>query len=98
MKLSGLLGFYGVNSIYLRALKGLNQFNGAIDMPWRSLVCLCIILVGVTLFLYGSNSYNAIVGWTGICLIILGILSEIILKVYGYIRKRGTKEQDISKL
>jgi hypothetical protein len=46
-------------------------------------------VVGGILFLYGSNYYNAAVGWTGVYLIFGGILAEIILKVYeGIIERR----------
>ncbi|MGQ9529910.1 MAG: hypothetical protein ACUVQX_04855 [Candidatus Bathycorpusculaceae bacterium] len=57
-------------------------------MSWNEITCLCIIIIGVALFLYGSNSYNATVGWVGVYLMFGGILAEIILKVYGDIIKR----------
>lgn len=57
-------------------------------MSWKDFACLCIIIVGIILFLYGSNYYNAAVGWTGVYFIFGGILAEIILKVYESIIKR----------
>ena len=41
-----------------------------------------IRMVGIILFLYGSNYYTTGISWTGVCLIISGFLAEIILKVY----------------
>jgi hypothetical protein len=57
-------------------------------MSWKDTICLSIIVVGVILFLYGSNYYNAAVGWTGVYLIFGGVLAELILKVYEGIIKR----------
>jgi hypothetical protein len=37
---------------------------------------------------YGSNYYNAFVGWFGVYLMFGGILAEIILKVYEILRKK----------
>lgn len=56
-------------------------------MSWKDIACLCALVVGVVLFLYGSNYYNAAVGWTGVYLIIGGFFAEIILKVYESVRK-----------
>lgn len=58
-------------------------------MSWKDLACLCAMITGVILFLYGSNYYNAVVGWTGVYLIIGGFFAEIILKVYESVWKRG---------
>lgn len=49
---------------------------------------LSVILIGVFLFVYGSNYYSAVVGWTGIFLMIGGCLSGIALKVYESVRKK----------
>ncbi|MEM3622176.1 MAG: hypothetical protein QXZ02_03095 [Candidatus Bathyarchaeia archaeon] len=57
-------------------------------MSWKDFACLCIIIVGIILFLYGSNYYDATIGWTGVSFIFGGILAEIILKVYESIIKR----------
>lgn len=57
-------------------------------MIWKDLVCLCLIVTGVALFVYGSNYYNAFVGWFGVYLMFGGVLAEIILKVYEILRKK----------
>jgi hypothetical protein len=57
-------------------------------MSWKDIICLCIIVVGIILFLYGSNYYDATIGWAGVYLIFGGILAEIILKAYEGIIKR----------
>jgi membrane-bound ClpP family serine protease len=51
-------------------------------------VCLGIIVLGVMLFLYGANYYNAIVGWAGVYLFITGILVIIVLYIYGELIKK----------
>jgi hypothetical protein len=56
-------------------------------MLWKDFACLCIIVVGIILFLYGSNYYNAVIGWAGVFFIFGGIIAEIILK-YISVRKR----------
>jgi hypothetical protein len=58
-------------------------------MSWRDLLHLCLVLVGVVLFLYGSNYYEALVGWAGVVLMVGGFAAEIALKVYEFARKRG---------
>ena len=58
-------------------------------MTWKDLVCLCLIVIGVVLFVYGSNYYDAFVGWFGVYLVFGGIFAEIILKVYETLRKKG---------
>lgn len=57
-------------------------------MSWEDVVCFCVMLVGVILFLYGGNYYNAVIGWTGVYLIIGGFFAEIILKVYETVGKK----------
>jgi hypothetical protein len=47
------------------------------------------VLVGAVLFLYGSNYYEALVGWAGVVLMVGGFVAEIALKVYEFVRKRG---------
>jgi hypothetical protein len=51
-------------------------------------VCLVIVIVGVVLFLYGANFYDAGVGWVGVGLFVGGVLSYVVLKVYEYLVKR----------
>lgn len=57
-------------------------------MSWEDLICLCVVIVGVVLFLYGANYYNALIGWAGVYLIIAGFLAKIVLMVWQNLRKR----------
>jgi membrane-bound ClpP family serine protease len=47
-------------------------------MSWLSLASVLFFIVGVILFLYGANVYNAFIGWTGFCLSIVGILLYVV--------------------
>jgi len=58
-------------------------------MSWKEIVCICVIVVGVILFLYGANYYNAVIGWAGFSLIIGGFFAEIVLKVYESVKKEA---------
>jgi len=51
-------------------------------MWWRDLVFLFLVIAGLVLFLYGANSYDATVGWTGIGLLAAGFFGYIALKAY----------------
>lgn len=57
-------------------------------MSWKDIVCVYIIVIGVVLFLYGSNYYDVLTGWTGVYLVIGGFFAEIILKVYESVREK----------
>jgi len=61
-------------------------------MSWNDLICLSILIVGVVLFLYGANYYEALIGWTGVCLIIAGFLMKIILMVWENLQSSKKKE------
>jgi hypothetical protein len=56
-------------------------------MYQRDLLCLCIAILGGILFLYGSNIYNAVLGWSGLCILVAAIVAEVALEVHQYIRK-----------
>jgi len=58
-------------------------------MSWKEILCVCVIVMGVILFLYGANYYNAFIGWTGFSLILGGFFVEIAFKVYESVRKKG---------
>jgi hypothetical protein len=62
-------------------------------MSWKDLVCFCVIVLGIILFLYGSNYYNATVGWAGVFLIVGGFLAEMILQVYETLTKKKTDQK-----
>jgi len=57
-------------------------------MSWKDLVCLGGIILGIVLFLYGSNYYDAVVGWAGTCLMIGGFFIEIVLHLYKMVIKK----------
>ena len=62
-------------------------------MSWKDLVCLSVIILGILLFLYGSNFYNATFGWAGVYLIIGGFFAEIALQVYKTLIKKKELDQ-----
>jgi hypothetical protein len=49
------------------------------------------VFVGIVLFLYGANYFEALVGWAGVFLVVVGILAEIVLKLIEAARKKGEK-------
>jgi len=57
-------------------------------MSWKDLICLCVIIIGLVLFLYGANYYDAFIGWTGVSLIIAGFLMKIALTVWESLKKK----------
>jgi hypothetical protein len=57
---------------------------------WKELLGLAVIFVGIGLFLYGSNSYNASIGYAGLILFLAGVIAEIVFEVLGYLRKSGS--------
>jgi hypothetical protein len=56
-------------------------------MSWIDWVCLGIIVLGVVLFLYGANHYDATVGWAGVYLFGAGLLVILVLYIYGELTK-----------
>jgi hypothetical protein len=50
--------------------------------------CLIAVILGLVLFLYGANFYNAIVGWIGVYFFFGGILVFLVLYIYGELTKR----------
>ena len=57
-------------------------------MPRTDWMCSGIIVLGIVLFLYGANYYDAVVGWAGVCLIVIGILAFLIRYIYGELTKK----------
>ena len=51
-------------------------------MSLKDLLCLCLAILGGILFLYGSNIYNAVLGWSGLCILAAAIIAEIALEVH----------------
>lgn len=56
-------------------------------MSWKDLVCLGLIILGIVLFLYGANNFDASTGWAGVYLIIIGFVAKIILMIWGHLKK-----------
>ncbi len=59
-------------------------------MSWTDWTLLAAFIVGFILFLYGANTYNAIVGYTGIYLFIGSIAVYLVFYIYHEIAKRNT--------
>lgn len=57
-------------------------------MSWTDVVAFCLVLVGVVLFLYGANYYDAVVGWAGIFLMAGGVVAAPLLRIVLGKRKR----------
>ncbi len=57
-------------------------------MSWKDIVAIIVIILGIVLFLYGSNYYDASIGWIGVGLIVVGIVAEVILEIYSSLRKK----------
>lgn len=54
------------------------------------MVLVVLFIVGGALFLYGSNYYDPVVGWTGVFLILADICAAVILAVHrSVITRRG---------
>ncbi len=51
-------------------------------------ILLALFIVGVVLFLYASNYYNAAVGYTGIYLSIGAIAAYLVIYIYKELRKK----------
>jgi membrane-bound ClpP family serine protease len=57
-------------------------------MSWINWACIGIIVLGVVLFLYGANYYDATVGWAGVYLVIIGLIAMLVLYIYGELTKK----------
>ncbi|MHA2323775.1 MAG: hypothetical protein ACXACB_00120 [Promethearchaeota archaeon] len=51
-------------------------------MVWKGLFFLSLFLLGLALFLYGANFYDAVIGWIGIYFILGSLLAFLILYIY----------------
>ena len=54
--------------------------------------CLGLMVVGVVLFLYGANYYNAAVGWAGESVFVFGIIAALVVYIYGELKKPGNQK------
>jgi hypothetical protein len=59
-------------------------------MSWTDWALLVAFIVGFILFLYGANTYNAIVGYSGIYLFIGSIAVYLVLYIYHEVTKKKT--------
>jgi hypothetical protein len=59
-------------------------------MSWTDWTLLAVFIAGFLLFLYGANTYNAIVGYSGIYLFIGSIAAYLIIYIYKELSKRST--------
>jgi len=55
-------------------------------------VSVLLIIVGIIMFLYGANSYNGTLGWTGFGLFFGGFAVYIVLKAYEVVEKRSVQK------
>jgi hypothetical protein len=53
------------------------------------------VLLGIGLFLYGSNAYDAVAGYTGIGLFIGGIVLYAVLQLYKAVLKDSEKLETV---
>jgi hypothetical protein len=61
-------------------------------MSWTDWTLLGLFILGFLLFLYGANTYNAVVGYSGVYLFIGSIAGYLIIYIY----KELTKKKPIS--
>ncbi len=59
-------------------------------MSWTDWTLLGVFIAGFLLFLYGANTYNAVVGYTGIYLFIGSIAAYVVLYIYKELIKKQT--------
>jgi membrane-bound ClpP family serine protease len=57
-------------------------------MSWTDLTLLCLFIVGFLLFLVGANTYNAVIGYSGIYLFIVSIIVYLVVYIYKEISKK----------
>jgi hypothetical protein len=74
-------------SIYFEGVKRVKFGLPGVSMSWEDAVCLCLLIIGFILFLYGSNYYSEVAGWLGIFMIIGSIIAVAILRVYNASKK-----------
>ena len=61
-------------------------------MSWTDWSLLAVFIAGFLLFLYGANTYNSVVGYSGIYLFIGSIAAYIIIYLYKELKKKETCE------
>lgn len=87
-----VFGFVVDKAIYFGYVLDFNLVRDVFRVSWKDLAIILIIILGVVLFLYGSNYYDAVYGWSGVFLIFAGIMAYVALEVYGALRKKRKLE------
>jgi membrane-bound ClpP family serine protease len=57
-------------------------------MSWTDWTLLGLFILGFLLFLYGANTYNAVVGYSGIYLFIGSIAGYLVIYIYKELKKK----------
>jgi len=57
-------------------------------MSLANWVCVVLIVCGIVLFLYGANIYAGSVGWIGLYIFLLGVVTLLAVYVYGELTKK----------
>jgi amino acid transporter len=61
-------------------------------MTLTSWACFILVVFGIVLFLYGANAYNAPVGWVGVYLFLAGVITFLVLYIYGELTKKSPQK------
>ena len=64
-------------------------------MSWTDWGLLGVFILGFLLFLYGANTYNATIGYTGIYLFIGSIVVYLIIYIYKELTKKPTTKPTV---
>ena len=64
-------------------------------MTWKELTCAFAFIFGVLLLLYGANYYDAVVGWTGVGLMLSGLVGYVVLEMYVLLVNKNVKSETI---
>ena len=57
-------------------------------MSWTDWTLLGIFILGFLLFLYGANTYNPVVGYSGVYLFIGSIVAYLVIYIYKELTKK----------
>jgi VIT1/CCC1 family predicted Fe2+/Mn2+ transporter len=63
-------------------------WSGVVRVLWKGLGFLFAAILGIVLFLYGANYYNAGWGWAGVYLFVGVIVAYSAERVYEALRRR----------
>ena len=73
-------------AIYSIAVGGIPV--GVVRVPWKNLGFLLVVILGIVLFLYGANYFNAVWGWAGVYLVVGVVMAYSAERVYEDFRRR----------